>query len=315
MHGELSRRGFLAGTAAVGLGAVALSKSENVHAQNTAFGSNPAFGRNDPSKYMVSEFIHGGPGTVRYMELTPRDKFTTEFLFLHRGILMPRSGIGEHVHRKMEEMYIILDGAARFTINGRTSELPAPAMSPCIMGSSHGIYNPTDKPVEFINLGVSYANREYDAVNLAKQNDLVDVIVESPPPFPWTVFDKRLNHPVPSFYNGKGQMYTRVVLPTECFRTKWGFVNHYVIPPGSSVGYHRHEIMEEVYYVLSGRGRMTVDDATFDVKAGDAASVVLNGAHGFYNNSGEDAEIMSVAVALEKGKYDGTTLGDDLTKR
>ena len=57
------------------------------------------------------------------------------------------------------------------------------------------------------------------------------------------------------------------------------------------------------------------DDATYDVKAGDAATVVLHGAHGLFNNSDKDLELMSIAVALEKGKYDGTDLGDDLTKR
>ena len=60
---------------------------------------------------------------------------------------------------------------------------------------------------------------------------------------------------------------------------------------------------------------MTVDGITVDVKAGDAASVVLHGAHGLYNNSNEDLELLSIAVPLQKGVYDGTPLGDDLTKR
>ncbi|MCE5249390.1 cupin domain-containing protein [bacterium] len=315
MNWSISRRTFLAGSAAVGLGAVQGNMPSLCHAEDAAFNNNPLFGRNDPSKYMSAQFPHGGAGTVSYMELTPRDKFKTQFLFLHRGVLMPKSGLGEHVHRRMEEMYIILDGCAQYTVNGRTAAIPAPGMAPCQMGSSHGIYNHTDKPVEFMNIGVSYENRTYDALDFAKQNDLADAIVESPPPFIWTVLDKRLLDRVPSFYNGKGDMYRRVVMPTECFRTKWGFVNHYLLPPGNSVGYHRHEVMEEVYYILSGEGRMTVDDATYNVKAGDAATCLLHGAHGLYNNSGKDMELLSIAVPLEKGKYDGTPLGDDLTKR
>jgi len=58
-----------------------------------------------------------------------------------------------------------------------------------------------------------------------------------------------------------------------------------------------------------------VDDATLEVRADDAASVTLKGAHGLYNNSRSDLEVLSIAVPLEKGVYDGTPLGDDLTKR
>ena len=277
---------------------------------------NVMFGRNDPSKYKSAKFTHGGAGTVRYMELTPREKFTTEFLFVHRGVLDPKSGIGEHVHRRMEEMYFVLDdNTACFTVNGRTAELPGPCMVLCPMGSSHGIYNPSDKVVEFMNLGISYENRQYDAVNFSEKDDLIDAELESPPPFLWSVLDKRLLRRVPAFYNGKGEMYIRTIWSTDKFKTNWGFVNHYLLPPGSSIGYHRHDVMEEVYYILKGTGRMTVDDVTFDVKAGDAASVILHGSHGLYNNSDEDLEVLSVAVPLEKGVYDGADLGDDLTNR
>lgn len=277
---------------------------------------NVMFGRNDPVKYMSARYPHGGAGTVRYMELTPREKFTTEFLFLHRGVIDPYSGLGEHVHRRMEEMYFVMDeNIARFTVNGRTAELPGPAMALCPMGSSHGIYNPTGNVVEFMNLGIAYENRQYDAVDFAKQDDLKDIAFESPPPFRWSVIDRRLLHPVPAFYNGKGEMLMRRIWTTESFATKWGFVNHYLLPPGSSIGYHRHDVMEEVYYIFKGTGRMTVDDATLEVRAGDAASVTLHGAHGLHNSSRSDLEVLSIAVPLKKGVYDGTTLGDDLTKR
>jgi len=277
-------------------------------------GGNIMFGRNDPSKYMSAQYPHGGPGTVRYMELTPREKFSTEFMFVHRGVLDPKSGLGEHAHRRMEEMYIVLDNnTARFTVNGRTAELPGPCMALCPMGSSHGIYNPSDNVVQFMNVGVTYENHQYDAVDFAKQNDLADAEVESPPPFLWSVLDTRLLQTVKAFYNGKGDMKMRRVWTADKFKTNWGFVNHYLLPPGSSIGYHRHEAMEEVYYILKGSGRMTVDDVTVDVRAGDAASVILNGSHGLYNNSKEDLEVISIAVTVKKGVYDGIELGDDLT--
>ena len=38
------------------------------------------------------------------------------------------------------------------------------------------------------------------------------------------------------------------------------------LPPGASTGAHRHSKSEEIYYVLSGRGRMTVENETREVK-------------------------------------------------
>ncbi len=278
--------------------------------------AHPLFGRNDPSKYMDAKLGHGGAGSVQYMEITPRDRFKSQFLFIHRGWLMPKSGLGEHVHRRMEEMYFVLDNSpCEFTVSGRTALLPGPAHAVCPMGASHGIYNPTDHKVEFMNLGVAFENRQYDAVDFSKGNDLTSRTLESPPPFLWNHIDKNACREVPAYYNGKGTMRVRQIWLTESFRTNWGFVNHYCIPTGNSIGYHRHEIMEEVYYIYSGTGKITIDNTTIPVKAGDAVSCPLGSSHGFFNNSGQDTEILSIAVPMEKGKYDGITLNDDLTKR
>ena len=38
-----------------------------------------------------------------------------------------------------------------------------------------------------------------------------------------------------------------------------------ILPPGAAVGRHHHLETEEIYYVLSGEGRMTVGAETRDV--------------------------------------------------
>ena len=294
------------------------SRAEDTKNHNPIDG-NVLFGRHDPSKYMPpARHVHGGAGIVRYMELTPREKFTTQFLFVHRGVLEPKSGIGEHAHRWMEEMYFVMDNnTAEFTVNGKTAELPGPCMVLCPMGSSHGIYNRGNRPVEFMNLGVTLKDRRYDAVNFAKQDDLVDVELVSPSPFLWSVIDKRLcmNNPVEGFMGGKGVIYYRRIWGNESFATNWLFVNHYVVPPGSTIGYHRHDHIEEVYYVFRGKGRMTIDGVTLDVKAGDAGSCILHGAHGFWNNSDGDVELLSIAVAVKKGFIQHTELDLEMEGR
>ena len=75
------------------------------------------------------------------------DAVEPNLIFFHRGVIDPHSGIGQHFHNRCEEMFVILDGEAQFTIDGRTSLIQGPAGVPDRMGHAHGIYNPTDKPL------------------------------------------------------------------------------------------------------------------------------------------------------------------------
>jgi mannose-6-phosphate isomerase-like protein (cupin superfamily) len=109
----------------------------------------------DPSKYSREPHVHGGAGEMFFEELFNASAFETNLLFLHRGVLPPKSGIGHHYHNQMEEMFVILDNEAQFTIDGRTSSLTGPAGAPCRMGRSHGIYNPTERPTQWMNIAVS----------------------------------------------------------------------------------------------------------------------------------------------------------------
>ena len=97
--------------------------------------------------------------------LTASD-FQSNLLFLHRGVLPPKTGIGQHFHNTMEEMFVILNGEAQFTIDGRTSVIKGPAGAPCRMGHSHAIYNATDQPVEWMNIAVATVKGKYDNFDL-----------------------------------------------------------------------------------------------------------------------------------------------------
>lgn len=46
-----------------------------------------------------------------------------------------------------------------------------------------------------------------------------------------------------------------------------------ILPPGCAVTPHHHREIEEIYYIVSGRGLMTVGDETNEVEAGDAVYV------------------------------------------
>ena len=60
---------------------------------------------------------------------------------------------------------------------------------------------------------------------------------------------------------------------------------------GSAIGYHL-QAEDEIYYVLSGRGSMTIDGKSFDVVPGDAILTRPGSSHGLKQVGTEDLVIM-----------------------
>ena len=56
-----------------------------------------------------------------------------------------------------------------------------------------------------------------------------------------------------------------------------------VLPAGASVGRHHHLETEEIYYILQGRGRMTVGTESSEVAAGDAIFIPRGQTHTLEN--------------------------------
>ena len=77
----------------------------------------------DPSKYRQAPRVHGGAGELHFTGLFDAYAFNTNLIFLHRGVIPPKGGIGHHYHNQMEEMFVIFDNRAQFTVDGRTAEL------------------------------------------------------------------------------------------------------------------------------------------------------------------------------------------------
>src|SRR5688572_15283602 len=93
----------------------------------------------DPAAFRMSPAVHGGAGSMGFTALLNRGAVTPEFNFLHRGVIPPGAGIGHHFHNTVEEMFVILDGEAQFTIDGRTATVKGPAGLICRTGHSHAI--------------------------------------------------------------------------------------------------------------------------------------------------------------------------------
>ena len=82
---------------------------------------------NDPARYRPSPSVHHGPGQLDYFALFNSGAIDTNLWFMHRGIIEPHAGIGEHFHNYCEEMFVIFDGEAQYTIDGHTSVIKGPA--------------------------------------------------------------------------------------------------------------------------------------------------------------------------------------------
>ena len=64
-----------------------------------------------------------------------------------------------------------------------------------------------------------------------------------------------------------------------------------VLHPGSSIGYHLQK-EEEIYYILSGVGEMTMNNEKFTVQAGDAILTLPGSSHGLKQSGKDDLVIL-----------------------
>ena len=72
-----------------------------------------------------------------------------------------------------------------------------------------------------------------------------------------------------------------------------------IYPTGKTTG-HAHEDMEEVYYILSGKGRMVVGEDEFPIQAGDAFYVPFGEYHVTYNTGNQALAILWVTDRVEE---------------
>ena len=114
-------------------------------------------GHTDLAKAMPGKNVHQGTGTLGMQTLLGRGA-VKNLAFMHHGPLGPKSSIGHHFHTNSDEMFLILDGEGQFTVNGQTAQMKGPIGVPCKSGSSHALYNPNAKSVDWVNFQVLVAD-------------------------------------------------------------------------------------------------------------------------------------------------------------
>ena len=256
---------------------------------------------------MVLGVSHAGAAASYFKSCFEGADMETPWTFIHAVIFPPGSGIGHHTHLHAEEVFVSVDNAMQFTHNGRTAEVAGGAAVPLRSGESHAIYNHTDRETLFFNFHCVDTSRTPRAQDF--DDDRVGVPLESTDRLPVGRFDRSLLQPV-RCHGGRGEVGFREVWGTRDFSTNFEYLCHLLLPPGTSIGYHRHDTVEEAYMIMHGRGRVTVDGETAEVGRGDVIPNRLGGAHGISNHTAADLELFVVGVSVTKGQVDATDLGD-----
>lgn len=253
---------------------------------------------NDPANYRELNAVHAGAGKMKFTQLIGSRTLATNLLYLHAGEIPDKAGIGEHFHHTIEEMYVILNGEAEFTINGRTSKIKGPAIVPCKMGDAHGLYNSSGKTLKWLNFGVSTIKGHGDNFDLGDTR--AGAKLDPIPQFVSAQLKKELLRPNNNAYTGNGILYRRI-FNSDIFSTAWDHVDHVIIPAGSTAK-RQLEGVEEVYYVIKGSGTITINSESAPIKADDAFYGSLGEALSISNNGNDDLEMLVVGIATSKQK-------------
>ena len=260
---------------------------------------------NNPSSYRQLTAVHAGAGQMKFTGLIGAQTLATNFLYLHAGEIPDKAGIGQHFHHTIEEMYVILDGEAEFTINGRTSKIKGPVAVPCKLGDSHGVYNSSGKTLRWLNFAVSNTKGRSDNFDLGDTR--VGAALDPIPQFVAGQLKRESLRANNNAYPGNGVLYRRLLGP-EIFSTAWDHVDHVIIPAGSTAGPRKLEGIEEVYYVIKGSATVGIGSDSAVIKADDAFSGLLGETLKIANRGQEDFELLVIGIAASPQQKDAARL-------
>ena len=160
-----------------------------------------------------------------------------------------------------------------------------------------------------MNINVTAIKGSYDAFNL--NDGRVDAPLDAIPMFMAMHLDRSLLRPANGLHGATAPVQYRRALDSSVMLTTWSYVDHLLLPPGSSTKPHFHMEQAEFYYVMDGEGashgrvgreRPGRDCAA--IKTGDAIPLNLGDVHSFANTGSAPLELMIVGVSRDGHKTD-----------
>jgi len=203
-----------------------------------------------------------------------------------------------------EQGYAVLEGQVELTagsaenpprLSGCTARTPGVILGP--VGRAHSLMNLSRRPARVLHARVEMETPPADPCVRVADIDLKALTWRD------------------AIHGGAGRIATRHIWGPDDFASSWTFLDHAVLGPESSVGYHYHDALEESFVILGGQGYMTIADRTVAVVPGSATFQAIGEGHGIYNPGPGELEFLRVAVALPGEPFTTIDLHDDLSGR
>lgn len=113
---------------------------------------------------------------------------------------------------------------------------------------------------------------------------------------PKTMIVRNLDDPevIRTSYIAHGGALARMVM-TSSFLQGLEFLAYAILPPGRQIDEHVDPV-EEIYFVLKGRGIMQVEDEKREVRQGDAIWIPAGSSHSLKNHTDDRTEVLVIAA-------------------
>ena len=96
------------------------------------------------------EAVHGGEGLCRNCRVVGEEAFDTPLRFIYYTTLPPGASFGAHKHGDDNEVYLLLAGDGRYTMNGETAQVKAGDVLVNRPFATHSLCNTGEGPMRVL---------------------------------------------------------------------------------------------------------------------------------------------------------------------